>query len=132
MEYNFLLNLKPPFKIFWPILVILVAILSIIILNLECYDTEKYQGIYSDGVINLNVTPDYLDTLINGEYLKINDKQYDYEILSISELQLNEFDYNNYQMVKIKVNKEFINNEVINIVVYKNKEKVINKLKKIV
>ena len=131
MDYLTLLQIKLPLKKFYFSLVILFSLILGILLNLKFYDTQVYKGIVENDVIYLNVPTDYLDTLINGEFLKIADQKYSFKILSLGEVETDKSTYTYYQMVTLKVSEKFRNNEILTLTVYANQEKIIQKIKKL-
>ena len=130
-NYLTLLQIKLPLKKFYFSIVILFSLILVILLNLKFYDTQVYKGIVENDVIYLNVPTDYLDTLINGEFLKIADQKYSFKILSLGEVETDKSTYTYYQMVTLKVAKKFRNNEILTLTVYANQEKIIQKIKKL-
>ena len=130
MNYDELLNIK--YKVYngFLVLIILGIILTVYLFNNEVYDVyNTFVYINNDNLI-LNIPIEYSDTVVNGEYLMINDKKYNYEILNISEiLQSNNI---NYQEVTLKFENQFLENMVLNTNIYHTKEKVFTKIKKII
>ncbi len=131
MSYDEVLNIhvKYPFKLL--IVGALLTFLIIIGVQFSIYDVYTIVGVSTGDAILLNVPLEYSDTLNHGEYLKIGDNTYSFLILSIGEL---EFDWDqqvNYQTYSIKVDAKFLENEVIKMTVYYDKEKIIEKIKKI-
>jgi len=131
MSYDEVLNIhvKYPFKLL--IVGALLTFLIIIGVQFSIYDVYTIVGVSTGDAILLNVPLEYSDTLNHGEYLKIGDNTYSFLILSIGEL---EFDWDqqvNYQTYSIKVDAKFLKNEVIKMTVYYDKEKIIEKIKKI-
>ena len=132
MDYDSLLNIKIKYGLIYVMLAFLLLIWGIIILNKEYYDTYKISGIVEDSIIYLNVPLDYSDTLKKGEYLKIDNIKYDYDILEISGLEVDTVNYINYQTFALKIDAEVLNNEVLTITIYYNKEKNYQKLKRLI
>lgn len=130
MNYDELLNIK--YKVYngFLVLIILGIILTIYLFNNEVYDVYNTFGYINNDNLILNIPIEYSDTVVNGEYLMINDKKYNYEILNISEiLQSNNI---NYQEVTLKFENQFLENMVLNTNIYHTKEKVFTKIKKII
>ena len=130
MNYDELLNIK--YKVYngFLVLIILGIILTVYLFNNEVYDVYNTFGYINNDNLILNIPIEYSDTVVNGEYLMINDKKYNYEILNISEiLQSNNI---NYQEVTLKFENQFLENMVLNTNIYHTKEKVFNKIKKII
>ena len=130
MDYDELLNIK--YKVYngFLVLIILGIILTVYLFNNEVYDVYNTFGYINNDNLILNIPIEYSDTVVNGEYLMINDKKYNYEILNISEiLQSNNI---NYQEVTLKFENQFLENMVLNTNIYHTKEKVFTKIKKII
>lgn len=130
MNYDELLNIK--YKVYngFLALIILGIILTVYLFNNEVYDVYNTFGYINNDNLILNIPIEYSDTVVNGEYLMINDKKYNYEILNISEiLQSNNI---NYQEVTLKFENQFLENMVLNTNIYHTKEKVFTKIKKII
>lgn len=132
MDYETLLQLKIPLKSFYLGITLLILSVGLYLSKLEYYDTFTYKGIANNGVIYVSVPSDYLDTLINGDFLIIAQEKYSYEVLSLGEVEINKDNYLAYQMVSLKINKEFLNNEVVTLTSYAHREKIITKLKKLI
>ena len=131
MNYDVLLNMKIKYHLLFVILTIILICSFGYIINLKIFDTYNCKGIYNEDFIYINVPITYSDTLTKGNYLKINKEKYLYEIAEISEIEVDPTNLINYQTFKIKIEKEFINNELIDITIYSNKEKIIEKLKEL-
>lgn len=130
MNYDELLNIK--YKVYngFLVLIILGIILTVYLFNNEVYDVYNTFGYINNDNLILNIPIEYSDTVVNGEYLMINDKKYNYEILNISEiLQSNNI---NYQEVTLKFENQFLENMVLNTNIYHTKEKVFTKIKKLI
>ncbi len=132
MDYSLLLKIKFPLKITYLFITIIFIGSFIYVSFLKCYDTFTYKGIVNNELIYINVPTNYLDTLLNGKFIKINKVKYNYEILSLGEVELDKDSYLYYQMVCIKVDKKFLNNEVLTITAYANQEKIIQKVGKFI
>ena len=114
-------------------MLIMIALFFIIVCcylsNELVFDIYQCKGVYENGFIYLDIPIDYLDTIKTGEYLKINKKEYSYQIEEIGPLAIESNSLINYQTIKIKIEEEFLENEIINITIYYNEEKIIVKLK---
>lgn len=132
MDYNTLLNIKIKRNYFLFIFLIGVFFLSFKILQIEIYESYNSKAFYQDGFIYLSVPIDYSDTITSGEYLKINKEKYEYKLLNIGDIEIDEVNLINYQVITIEVDKEFKNKEVLDITIYYKKEKIFNKIKEII
>lgn len=132
MDYETLLNIRIKYGLAYIVISLLFISWTIVILNKEYYDSYQTFGIVDNSIIYINIPLDYSDTLKNGEYLKINNKEYDYQILEISNIEVDSVNYINYQTYAIEIDEELLNNEVLTITFYYNKEKNYQKLKRII
>ena len=131
MNYEELLNI--PYKP-WKLLItmtIIIIICGLIIINIEIYDVYNTYAYYKEGNIVLNIPINYSDTILNGEYFKIDDEKSDLEVLYVSDILIDTDTLVNYQEVIIASSKNYPENLLINISIYYNKEKVLDKIKKL-
>lgn len=131
MNYEELLNI--PYKP-WKLLItmtIIIIICGLIIINIEIYDVYNTYAYYKEGNIVLNIPINYSDTILNGEYFKIDDEKSDLEVLYVSDILIDTDTLVNYQEVIIASSKNYPENLIINISIYYNKEKVLDKIKKL-
>jgi hypothetical protein len=131
MNYQNLLNIRPKkYKLLFIMLFISILII-IIILQCKIYDVYNTIGYYSSDCLVLNIPITNSDTISNLKKVKINNKEYSYEIESISNILLDENNLINYQEYQIKLNDELISNMTYKVTLYYNKEQVYVKLKNI-
>ena len=129
MNYEELLNI--PYKP-WKLLItmtIIIIICGLIIINIEIYDVYNTYAYYKEGNIVLNIPINYSDTILNGEYFKIDDEKVDLEVLYVSDILINTDTLVNYQEIIVSSAKDYPENLIINISIYYNKEKVFDKIK---
>ena len=128
--YNYLLNIKYKNVSF----MIVILTISIIALILSCflstYDKYTVSGIWENNSIAINLPINNSDAVINGKFIKIDNKNYSYNIKSISKLQ--EYNFINYQTYMINISQDFIDNQVLNITFYYNKQRIIQKIIKLI
>lgn len=130
MDYDDLLHIKVRYGFLLFCMVILFIGVGIYVLNLKVRDVLPLKGIYNDGLIYVEVPIDYSDTIKNGEYVKIDNEEYTYEIKAIGAMEVDASTFLNYQVFSICLDEEFLNNEVIDITFCFNEEKIFEKLKK--
>ena len=128
MDYFSLLSIKPKYKFKYFLLLILLFSSIIFIGNKKCYDVLSYRGVVKNQFILIDVPILYLDTIINGNVLKIGSKKYDYKVLKVNSVT----SAAESQVIFIKIDKKLLDNEVINISFFVNYEKVIEKIKRII
>ena len=63
--------------------------------------------------------------------MKINEKNYDIELVSISNILIEPNNYTNYQEITLRINDSYPENIVVNASIYYSKEKVLTKIKKL-
>ena len=128
MNYESLLNI--PYKTYTLFIgIILVSVITfIIILNTLVYDVYNTYAVFKDGNLILNVPITYSDTILNAEYYKLDKEQYDFKVLYVSEVLLDTTLMSNYQEVVISTDKMLVDNVIVNVSIYYNKEKVLEKI----
>lgn len=132
-------NIKNKLVILLSSVVIISFIIMIILAHL--LKVEKYYQ--NKGIIVLDKDNDYLklyvdfeniETIINNSSILINEDNYQYNIISISDLL--ESNYDNYQIFYLQIlnpNKNLlVNNLVINYKILTGRESLIKYIKKIV
>ena len=131
MNTEELLNI--PYKTFKLIFVItfLLIVVLISILNIKVYDVYNTYAYYENGNIVLNIPITYSDTIINTEYFKITDKKYDFYVMAVSDVLLDSKTMVNYQEVIVSVSDVYPEKAVVKVSIYYNKEKVWEKIKKL-
>lgn len=131
MNCHDLINLRYKIKISIFILIIIFVISLLWIINRPMLDVLNTYGYVKDDFIIFNVLVENPDTISKLEYLKINDLKLE-KIDSIGNVMIDEEKMVAYQEVKVKNNQRFLENEVLNISLYYNEEKVSKKLKKLI
>lgn len=129
-NYYELLNIKYKNHIIIYLILIIIFILLIVSLNIDSYDEYKTYGVYKNKTLIVSIPVINSDNLLTGKYLQINNKKYNYEINKISDLYVE--NYINYEDFEINIEKSFLENEVVEITFYSNKEKMIKKIKRVI
>ncbi|MEG0794424.1 MAG: hypothetical protein RSG95_01375 [Bacilli bacterium] len=125
-NYQKLLKIKHHNYFLLIVIITLISVFICYISNYKIYDKFNTYGVYKNGAIILNVEMEYSDTLFENNILKINKKEVDYEIVSLSDLL---FDKNiNYQEVILKTKETYQENKILNLTFYYNKEKIFKKI----
>ena len=132
MNYLDLINIKYSFKKGLFILVLTLFLLIIYILNLSMYESISTYGYFEEDKIVTKLSIDNPDIINTLKYIKIGSKDYKAEIVDISDVMLDNESFVNYQIVKLKINDRFNNNEAFKFDIFYNEEKVYKKLKKII
>lgn len=130
MSYNELINIKYHLYHIFIIITAIVIIITIYILNIKIYSAYNTKGFIKNSKLVLNIPIENSEVIINGEYLVIEDKKYNYEIENISEILLS--NNINYQEIILNLKNDFKENSIIETTIYYDKEKVATKIKKII
>lgn len=131
MNYLDLINIKYSFKIGLFTLVIVFLILMIYLLNLDMYESFSTYGYAEEGKIVTKINIDTPEILNNVKYIKIGDKNYNLESFEVVDVILDDENFINYNLVKLKISNRLTNNEAFKFDIFYNEEKVYKKLKKI-
>lgn len=126
-----LLNMKYKSFRFWIVFFLIFILILIFLQNYEVSDIYNTYGYYDKGGIKINLPIINSDIINRIEGIKIDNQDYEYQNINISEILLDPNTLMNYQEVTILVNHEFINNQVLKITIYHNKEKIRTKIKKL-
>ena len=127
ITYQYLLNIRYKNNINIIIFSIFLFICFILACALFTYDRYTTYGVVKNNIIAINSSANNSDAVIKGDYLLINNKKYIYKILTISDLQ--EEDYVNYQIFNIDIQaNNFLENQVLTITFYYNKQRIIQKI----
>lgn len=132
MNYEKLLNI--PYKSFRVFLIIIAIsiIVFISVLNIKVYDVYNTYAIYQNSHLILNIPINYSDTITNAEYFKIDDEKYEFEVLSVSEILVDTNAMINYQEVIVSYDKVMPENTIVNVSIYYDQEKVLEKIKNLI
>ena len=131
MKINNYYSLKSiSFNKFWflSIIFILLIVIIIFLTIVKIYSSITCIGIYQEGYLNISVDINNSDTVINSDYIMIDNKKFDYKILEISSYQVDPINNLNYQIIRIEVKKEFIENEIKEVKFYFHKQRIIEKI----
>lgn len=130
LKYEDVLFIKcPKNKVMFYFVCILIVLLYFAN-SMYTYDNLIVSGIYSEEIISINVLSDYSSIITRGEYIKIDDEKYEYQVLSVSEIISDGINY--YQTIEIEVPKNYFDNEVLEINIFYDHEKIIKKIKKLI
>lgn len=129
MNYEELLNVPYKTGKIFIIITIFIIVGILVILNVEIYDVYNTYAYYREGNMVLNIPINYSDTILNGKYFKIDDEKVDLEVLYVSDILINTDTLVNYQEIIVASKNDYPENLIINISIYYNKEKVLDKIK---
>ena len=130
MTYEELTHIKYHVYQVFIILVIIALIMSLYTLKIEVYDVYNTKGYIKNSNLIINIPIDYSDTIINGEYLVINDEKYNFEVKNISDVLLS--NNVNYQEVVLEIDSDIPENSIVDTMIYHDKEKVAAKIKELI
>ncbi len=132
MNYEELLHYKVNYGYFWISFIVISIIIGGYILNIKVHDVIHLKGISDGEFVYVKIPIDYSDTLKNGEYIKIGTERHAFEIISISPIEVEPTNLIEYQEYTLKIDKDSLENEVMDITIYYMKEKILDKVKKII
>lgn len=130
MSYDELINIKYHVYQVFIILVGIALIVSLYALKIEVYDVYNTKGYIKNSNLVINIPIENSDTIINGEYLVINDEKYNFEVKNISDVLLS--NNVNYQEVVLEIDSDIPENSIVDTMIYHDKEKVAAKIKELI
>lgn len=131
MNYLDLINIKYSCKKGLFVLTTVFIIVLVYVLNLNMYESFNTYGYVQDELLNIKISIQTPDMLTNLNYIKIGSNNYKVEIKEISDMLLDEENFINYQIVKMKIDERLNNNQVFEICIFYNEEKVYKKILKL-
>lgn len=131
MNYLDLINIKYSCKKGLFVLTTVFIIVLVYVLNLNMYESFNTYGYVQDELLNIKISIQTPDMLTNLKYVKIGSNNYKTEIKEISDVLLDEENFINYQIVKMKIDERLNNNQVFEICIFYNEEKVYKKILKL-
>ena len=133
MSYEELLRIDC--KIYKKILIVVfgIIIIFLLLLNMNFYDVYNTKGYITNNNLILNIPYNYSDTIANGKYLKINNIKYNLKIITVNSPSVDINSNLVYQEIMVKLDENLIYNDntVLNVSIYYNKEKLLDKIKKL-
>ena len=119
MNYLDLINIKYSCKKGLFVLTTVFIIVLVYVLNLNMYESFNTYGYVQDELLNIKISIQTPDMLTNLKYIKIGSNNYKVEIKEISDMLLDEENFINYQIVKMKIDERLNNNQVFEICIFK-------------
>ena len=133
MSYEELLRIDC--KIYKKTLIVVfgIIIIFLLLLNMNFYDVYNTKGYITNNNLILNIPYNYSDTIANGKYLKINNIKYNLKIITVNSPSVDINSNLIYQEIVVKLDENLIYNDntVFNVSIYYNKEKLLDKIKKL-
>ncbi len=111
-------------------LILLIILFCCLILLIYLTFTKIYDNYPTTGFISCNdtcVLTTYLPSTITYDYLTINNKKKNYEILS-QDIVIPEDTLISLKKIIYQVNNDYLDNEIVNLNFYYNKQRIINKI----
>ena len=131
-SYQRLLHIKYHNHLCALLIFVLLVILSWYIAKKDMYDKLDILAVSDGENLLLNIPVKYSDTLNESTIISIKNKRYSYKLNSISELLYDEVTKTNYQTFSISIEDKFPLNEIVNVRIYYNKEKIYLKVLKLI
>lgn len=126
LNYEDLLQIDYKKNIVMIVFSLTIVILLIVSFNINAYFSKECEGIYDGKYVSVTLLYDNISLFETGDYLLIEKEKYDYEIISYDNVySLGEY---YYQTVYLKIEKDFLENEVVEFTVFYEEEKMIEKI----
>ena len=131
-SYQRLLNM--PYRNYFGffIVIVLIFLLSIYIGSKSLYDRLDLVAVSDGNNLVVAFPTVYSDILNEDTILSINQKNYDYQILQISDLMYDDIRQINYQNYIFQISEKYPLNKIVNVTFYYNKEKIFRKVIKFI
>ena len=121
--------LKKEPKLGFSVFIFLVMILLFLLFYVsskEIYDTYQTRGIIS--CTNTCSVTTVIPSNLNFEQIALNNKKLDYQIIN-KELKVDEENIETYYELTLSIKEPLTNNEIVNLIFYYNKQRIITKIK---
>ena len=115
------------------IIAIIIIIIFLCLLNVTFYDVYNTKGYITNNNLVLNIPYDYSDTIAKGKYLKINNTKYNLKIIAVNSPIADTNSNLTYQQIIISLDEilNYKDNTILNVSIYYNKEKLLDKIKRL-
>ena len=121
-----LLNIKYRQFILISIVVILLVICFILGFSLESYDKYMTYAVYNENNLQISVPINKTNNVINSDYILIDKQKYSFSINYISNIEVENMV--NYQNIYLNNGEKYLDNQVLKITFYYNKQRIIKKI----
>lgn len=122
-----LLKIKPRYNTIIILSILLFLLIIVFSVCYQTYDSFKITGIYQNSHITITLLAKDTKNIVNSDFLKIKDQKCKFSIESISEPEYEILSDNSYQTIILNVSNVYINNEILELSFYKNKQRIIFK-----
>lgn len=131
MNYEELLSIHYQNRKWIIIFAFLFLAMVIMALNVTVCDVYNTFAYYQNNNLILKIPIAYSDTVLTTEFFKINNNEYEFNIVQLSNLLVDTTTMTNYQEIILEIPESFPENTVVQVAVYYNKEKVYKKIQKL-
>ena len=122
---------KPSSLLPWISLILSICFVLICIFEIQLSTPMKAIYKQESGSLKINFLLDDISKLSQYENIIIDHQKYLFQIQNISEILIDNKNFENYQIIDLESPKPYRNNQVIQIYLLDKKEKIIKKLKKL-
>ena len=126
-KFQDLINLTPQNKLY-SVVVIITVIFMCYLFTVDIYTIFITKGYYKDNMLYMSIEYNDTSKVNDAVVMSINNDKVKFTINNISEIKLDEYNLINYQDFIIDLDKQYKNNELLDIKMYYNKERVYKKL----
>ena len=126
-KFQDLINLTPQNKLY-SVVVIITVIFMYYLFTVDIYTIFITKGYYKDNMLYMSVEYNDTSKVNDAVVMSINNDKVKFKINNIGEIKLDEHNLVNYQDYIIDLDKQYKNNELLDIKMYYNKERVYKKL----
>ena len=126
-KFQDLINLTPQNKLY-SVVVIITVIFMCYLFTVDIYTIFITKGYYKDNMLYMSVEYNDTSKVNDAVVMSINNDKVKFKINNIGEIKLDEHNLVNYQDYIIDLDKQYKNNELLDIKMYYNKERVYKKL----
>ncbi len=126
-KFQDLINLTPQNKLY-SVVVIITVIFMCYLFTVDIYTIFITKGYYKDNMLYMSIEYNDTSKVNDAVVMSINNDKVKFTINNISEIKLDEYNLVNYQDYIIDLDKQYKNNELLDIKMYYNKERVYKKL----
>lgn len=126
-KFQDLINLTPQNKLY-SVVVIITVIFMYYLFTVDIYTIFITKGYYKDNMLYMSIEYNDIPKVNDAVVMSINNDKVKFTINNISEIKLDEYNLINYQDFIIDLDKQYKNNELLDIKMYYNKERVYEKL----
>lgn len=123
---------NPPAVLIW--MVLFFCLIIWVTCFIKVRNVYEIKGIYNEetGELQIIWPCDKIEELNRFEKIVGNRQEWDFQILNMSEIKIDEKTWTNYQIISIESKEKYLENQVISLKLLDKKEKIIIKLKQLI